>query len=128
MPVNVRWQIAYLLENGVDTQGSTHTLADVAHATGISYQTLANLIEGKSSNPRLKTLQTLCQFYGISLDYFACETETDCQNYLVQHRMQVASPVMHEIASAYGDLSPRGQRNVLAIVEWMRLARQGEKA
>jgi transcriptional regulator with XRE-family HTH domain len=126
MPVEVCWQIAQLLEHGVDIQGETHTLAEVANATGITYQTLANLVSGKSTNPRLKTLQALCCVYGISLDYFSCETEQICLDYLTQHRLQAASPVMHEITRAYDTLSAKGQRNVLTILEWMRVAQQGE--
>ena len=122
MAMDVSAQIRLLLEHGLDSQGQSHNLAEVAAATGIRYQTLANLINGKATNPRLKTLQALCGFYHLSLDYFACETEQACLDYLAHHRMCSASPFIHDLADEANKLTPRGQRNVLKIMTWMELA------
>lgn len=94
---------------------------EIAEATGISDQTLANLLQGKSTNPRLRTLLTLCQYYGISLDYFECETVAACREYLYAHQCRHASSLLSEIAAESGRLSAKGQRNVLTLMEWMRL-------
>lgn len=117
-PISAGEQIRLLLEAGAEADVS---ISQVAQATGISDQALANLLQGKSANPRLSTLLALCRHYGISLDYFACESETACRAYLYRHQM-AASSLIGEIENAAAHLSPKGQRNVLAIMEWMRLA------
>lgn len=119
LQISVGEQVRLLLE--LRTEADVN-ISRIAQATGISDQALANLIQGKSVNPRLSTLLTLCQHYGISLDYFACETEAECRAYLYNHQMQIASPLICEIESAAAHLSPKGQRNVLAIIEWMQRA------
>ena len=119
-PVNVGRQLALMVEHGVDAAGRTRHLREVADLTGIRYQTLANLIQGRTASPRLMTLLALCRFYGISLDYFACETEATCQDMLDRHRISSASALISEIEQASNRLSARGKRNVLAIMEWMR--------
>jgi transcriptional regulator with XRE-family HTH domain len=122
MPVSTNTQIRLLLEEGVDPAGRAYRPGEVAAATGISDQALANLVQGKSSNPRLETLLALSGHYGISLDYFACETEDACREYLRRHRARHASPLICEIENESARLSARGQRNVLAIMEWMQRA------
>lgn len=119
MPVSISDQIRLLLE--LDA-GAKINISQVARATGISDQALANLLKGKSANPRLSTLLALCQHYSISLDYFACESEAACRAYLYHHQMQAASPLIGEIENAAARLSPKGQRNVLTIMEWMQRA------
>lgn len=122
MSVSVSEQISLLLEYGAEATGGRHSLSEIAEATGISYQALANLIQGKSTNPRLNTLLAICQYYGISLDYFACETVDACQECLYRHQVRVGCSLIGEIEHVSGSLSPKGRRNVLAIMEWMRLA------
>ena len=115
-------QIALLIEHGCDIHGQQYSLADVARLTGIRYQTLANLIDESSSNSRLKTLRTLCRLYGISLDYFACETEAACLSTLQQHQLTHAPDKIRKIDSETQKLSAKGKRNVLAMMEWIRAA------
>lgn len=119
MSINVSEQVRLLLEAGAEGEIN---MRQISKAIGISDQTLANLLQGKAANPRLKTLLALCQHYDISLDYFACETEAACQEYLYRHRFRKALPLIDEIENAAAHLSPKGQRNVLSIMEWMRRA------
>src|SRR5690606_33408408 len=112
-PIPVNKQIELLLEHGRDTRGHRYSLADVAKRTGIRYQTLSNLINGSSNNPRLETLRSLCRLYSISLDYFCCETEEACLNILKQHIVH-NSPNIQEIDDETSSLSPKGKRNVMA--------------
>lgn len=105
---------------------SQSRFSELAKATGLSDQTWANLLQGKSTNPRLNTLLILCQFFGISLDYFNCTSETECREYLYIHRLRLTSPLLDPIETAADRLSPQGQRNVLAIMEWMRMAARAE--
>lgn len=119
--MSVGKQISLLIEYGRDNRGHQYSLANVAKITGIRYQTLSNLINGSSNNPRLKTLRTLSRVYDISLDYFDCENEEACLNILKQHIAETSSNVQvidHETS----DLSAKGKRNILAIMEWLRIA------
>ena len=124
-PLPVNKQIELLLEHGRDADGHRYSLADVAKRTGIRYQTLSNLINGSSSNPRLETLRSLCRLYEISLDYFSCETEETCLNLLKQHIVDNSHNIQ-EITDETKSLSPKGKRNVMAIMEWMNRASQGD--
>ena len=113
-------QLALLFEHGVDTQGKPHTVGSAAAATGLSDQALANLLHGKTASPRLETARALCRLYGISLVYFDLETEDACRAYLLHHRQRLAPVVLQEIGALSDQLSPRGKRNILAILHWIQ--------
>jgi transcriptional regulator with XRE-family HTH domain len=115
-------QIALLFEFGVNKAGQSISLRDIEAGTGIRYQTLSNLLDGTANNPRLATLRELCGMFGISLDYFANDTEAACIQYLKQHRMKHASPLVLTIAQAAHNLSPTGLHNVLTVLAWMEAA------
>ena len=96
-----------------------HTLREVAQAAGISTQALTNILDGEAPDPRLNTLRGLCDFFQISLDYFACHTQEACLNYLARRTVQQSSPTILQITRASQQLSPRGQANVLVILQWL---------
>lgn len=121
-------QIAILLENGVDTHGQSYTLASAAAATGISDQALSNLLHGKTESPRLETVRALCHLYGISLSYFDLEAEEACRAYLSRHRQRFGPATVREIVSLSDQLSPRGKRNILAILHWIRAGQSPHSA
>ena len=122
-PLTLQAQIRVLLDYG-RPECPEPSLNELAEATGLSDQTWANLLQGKSTNPRLNTLLALCQYFGVSLDYFACTSEEACRTYLYAHRLRDRSPLITDIETAASGLSPQGERNVLAMMEWMRLAAQ----
>lgn len=115
-------QVRCLVKYGIPRRGDG-SLQSVALEVGISYQTLMNLLHGKTDNPRLSTLRSLSMFYGISLAYFECEKPQDCLHYL-QHRSRIQddSPLTQELLRQAGHLSPTGQRNLKAILDWVRFA------
>lgn len=113
-------QITILIEEGIIHTGEFATITEVAKEVGISHQGMMNLVQGKSNNPRLHTLQALCRLYGITLDYFACTTKEECQHYVIQHQR---TPLLDEIAEQSAQLSPKGERNVLSLLEWIRIGK-----
>ncbi len=125
-PIGISEQIAILLDYGLNANGNTPGLREVAEDCGISDQTLVNLVQGKATNPRLKTLLALCRYYRISLDYFAAESQAACLAYLNTYRLKNAAPLLSEISQATARLSPKGQRNILAMLDWMEAAKQAE--
>jgi transcriptional regulator with XRE-family HTH domain len=110
------YQIRLLIDLLPSASGHPYSPARIAAATGISDQTLLNLISGKSDNPRLDTLQKLCAFYGISLEYFECASEQRCTEYLAHRRLEASSPIAHEIAVAADALSPQGKEKALVQI------------
>ncbi|MGB7339633.1 MAG: helix-turn-helix transcriptional regulator [Phototrophicaceae bacterium] len=124
MMMKISQQISLLIEHGRDNCGQKLSLADVARVTGIRYQTLSNLINGSSSNPRLNTLRTLSKLYDTSLDYFDCENEDACLE-LLKRQIVDMSDNIQEIDLETSSLSGKGKRNVLAIMEWIRRATKG---
>jgi transcriptional regulator with XRE-family HTH domain len=115
--ISVAQQIRLLLE--WSEQQRHHTLREVAQAAGISTQALANILEGEAPDPRLNTLRGLSDFFQISLDYFACRTQEACQIYLARRSIQESSPTIRQITRASKQLSPRGQANILVILQWL---------
>ena len=115
-------QIRCLVTHGIPRRGDG-SLQSVASEVGISYQTLMNLLHGKTDNPQLNTIRSLSMFYGISLAYFDCESPQDCLRYLQQHsRIQDDSPLTQQLLRQARHLSPTGQRNLEAILDWIRFA------
>ncbi len=121
-------QLALLSEVQTAEDGHPPTIADIARATQLSEQTLLNLLHGRADNPRLETLRAICAFFGVPMDYFACETEAACRAYLYQQRLQTASPLVQQILHETTALSARGQRNILTALEWMSAAPHGNSS
>jgi len=112
-------QLALLLEEGIDTQGHTHTLASLAAKSGVSDQALANLLSGKTGSPRLLTVRAICAVYGLSIDYFDLDTERACRLQLEQHR-RAQLPLIAEIAHMADQLSPDDQQSLNTVIRWIR--------
>ena len=115
-------QFALLLDLRRRAELPPYTPAETARATGIPLQTLLYLLDGTSSSPLLNTARTLCVCFDITLDYFDCSTEDDCQRYLAQRWLGNRPEAARQLADEAQRLSPHGQRNILAILEWMRRA------
>jgi len=113
-------QLRILIDFYPNKHGQPDSITHIAEATDISVQTLLNLLDGTSASPRLDTARRICTFYGISLDYFDCESEGECIDYLVEQKVETASPLVHEIERETDELSQRGKRNVLSLIEWVR--------
>lgn len=113
-------QLRILIDFYPNKNGQPDSITHIAEATDISVQTLLNLLDGTSASPRLDTARRICEFYGISLDYFDCETEAECRDYLVQQRVETASPIVHQIERETDELSQRGKHNILSLIEWVR--------
>ena len=127
MAIQIGEQIRILMEYGNGAYGKSTgdkkpNLRQLAAEIGISDQTLKNLLDGKSANPRLKTLLALTCYYQISLDYFSCQDEEACKHYFYCNP-PATHPLIAEIDTESAALSAKGQRNVLAIMTWMLAGR-----
>lgn len=121
--ISVTRQLQLLLSTVLADDDRSYSLHEIAQATGLSVQTLAKLVNGQTHDPRLDTLRRLCQFYGISLDYFAGETEAECQLYLDRQQFVAAPALVQEIAWQVKALSARSQDNLQIILHWLEAER-----
>ncbi len=115
-------QLRCLVDYGISATGKRSTLSEAAEGSGIHYQTLINMLSGRSDNPRLSTLRSLCQWYGISLAYFDCDSPEACRSYLRRRTRHTLPPLIRTIAEQSRQLSPAGQQNVLVVMDWMDVA------
>lgn len=125
-PIPFQQQFRILIDALPDPQGRTYSMSTIARMTELSEQALLYLLEGRSQNPRLDTLRRISRFFQISLDYFDNETEAECQAYLARH-LTTSSYLLHDIAHESAALTPKGQSNALAVLEWIRRAVPSKK-
>jgi len=117
--ISFQQQFHILLDLLRDPHGKPYSLGTLAQAAHVSDQSLTYLLDGRSQSPRLETIRSICYFYHISLDYFDCATEAECRAYLVR-RLAQSSSLLQDIAAEAATLTPKGQRNVLTMLEWLR--------
>jgi transcriptional regulator with XRE-family HTH domain len=122
-PISFQTQFRILIDMLRDPQGKPYSIATLAQAANVSDQSLLYLLDGRTQHPRLETVRALCRFYHISLDYFDCETEAACRVYLLE-QISASSNLLHTIAVEATRLTPKGQRSVLAVLEWLRRSRK----
>ncbi len=122
-------KLTLLIEEGQPLNGDpVANMADIARLTGMSQQTLANLLHGQSVNPRLDTLRGFCDLYGISLDYFDCESADQCRAHLLHKETTRNGSVLSEIMNGAEKLSLAGKSRVLRLMEWMHLGMRAQSA
>ncbi len=111
-PVPFRRQLALLIEYA---EGAP-TLTEVAKGVGMSLQGLYYLLDGRNDSPRYHTVRQICAFFGVSMDYFGCETETACLRMLLDKRAAQPKSVLRVIDQDAERLSDKGRRNILTMI------------
>src|SRR5687768_16600521 len=81
--VSLAEQIDTLFKHGQD-RGWPVTYRAIAAATGETANNLFRIRHGQNTNPGLRTLSTLVEYFKTDLGYFSCQTNEDCLNYLKQ--------------------------------------------
>jgi len=106
-----------------DRNGGKHSIAVIGEATGVSTGTISRLRSGDIENPSLWTLQKLCDYFGIQLAYFDCQSVEECYAYLVQHNNQrYRLPTIAQILEAEG-LARAEVRHVMDTIRYIKQAR-----
>lgn len=114
MPEQVRLLIRY----GRGRTGDVVTIDALLANIDLSRQGLHNLLNGKSRNPRIGTLRSLCNFYQVPLAYFDCVSEAECIEFLATNGRLVSDDVT-ELVQISSGLSPRGQRSVIGLLDML---------
>lgn len=65
-------------------RGLPVTYRAIAEATGETANNLFRIHHGQNTNPGLRTLSALVEYFGTDLGYFSCQTTEDCLNSLHQ--------------------------------------------
>ena len=123
-PISAAEQLALLLEYGLDLSGKRYTVPQLAAAGQISDQTLLNILNGRTDSPRLSSVRAICAVYGLSVDYFDCETIAACRAYLSYHRQRVL-PLVGDIADSASDLNPDNRQRIANIIRWIQSRESG---
>ena len=119
-------KLRLLMQTKFDADGKPLNARTLGDAIGMSDQVIQNFLNGDADNPRMKTIRLVCRVYGVSIDYFMCETLDQCRAMLAALHPQLATPLMTTITEETEQLSPKGQRNVARLLEWVTQMRKGD--
>jgi transcriptional regulator with XRE-family HTH domain len=100
-------------------RGYALTYRAVAAATGETGNNIFRIHHSQNLNPGLRTLSALARYFETDLGYFACQTRTDCLNYL---RRTVSSKTLDKLALRAEGISPAGLKKILQVVDLVRQA------
>jgi len=106
--------------------GRSYTLQEVSEATEISLGTLSHIRNGKISNPGFKSMRRLSEFFGVPLKYFQTTSIEECYAIIADKQLEDVAEIS-EIAFRTTQLSPKSQRDVLAIIKWVQAAEELRK-
>ena len=79
--ISLAEQVDTLFNHGRE-RGRPVTYRAVAEATGETANNLFRIRRGQNTNPGLRTLSSLVEYFNTDLGYFSCQTKEDCLNYL----------------------------------------------
>src|SRR6185436_19778680 len=80
--ISLAEQVDTLFKHGRE-RGRPVTYRAVAQATGETANNLFRIRRGQNTNPGLRTLAALAEYFNTDLGYFACKTTVECLHYLI---------------------------------------------
>jgi len=81
--ISLAEQVDILFKHGRE-RGLPVTYRAVAEATGETANNIFRIHHGQNTNPGLRTLSALVEYFKTDLGYFSCKTKEDCLNYLAR--------------------------------------------
>jgi len=79
--ISLAEQVELLFQHGRE-RGRPSSYRAVAEATGETANNLFRIRRGQNTNPGLRTLAALVEYFKTDLGYFSCQTKEECLNYL----------------------------------------------
>ena len=79
--ISLAEQVDILFNHGRG-RGLPVTYRAVAEATGETANNIFRIHHGQNTNPGLRTLSALVEYFKTDLGYFSCKTKEDCLKYL----------------------------------------------
>jgi transcriptional regulator with XRE-family HTH domain len=89
--ISLAEQVDLLFKSGRD-RGLPMTYRAIAEATGEAANNLFRIHHGQNTNPGLRTLSALVEYFGTDLGYFSCKNKEACLNYLLQPSQKTLDP------------------------------------
>lgn len=126
-PFLFRELLRILIQTIPAPDGNAYDITAIAKATGLSAQSLLYMLDGRTNNPRLDSLRSICRFYNISLDYFECRSEEECRSFLAQNVALLASPLVREIAQEAEALTQPDKSRILRLIDKVNVLRKLRK-
>lgn len=126
MPSNPKDQVTLarmveLLFSYASSQGVDVTYEDVSRGTGIAWNNVRKIRLGENTNPSLRTIQALADYFGVNLDYFNCKTEEECQEYLAGIARAGAEDALIRMREATESGKGLGEREALqALIDYVK--------
>ncbi|MCA0455432.1 MAG: helix-turn-helix domain-containing protein [Chloroflexi bacterium] len=120
--MSVGQQLHYLIQWAREHWHRAYSYSEIADAAGITSQGLTNILDGSTPHPRLTTIRNICGLFEVSLDYFDCQDESKCEDYLAQWSIEIGGDTLHQINLESMRLSPLAQDNVLQVLHWLELS------
>ncbi|NJL95951.1 MAG: helix-turn-helix transcriptional regulator [Anaerolineae bacterium] len=121
-------KVNLLFDVFVKPNGKRYTNKEVAMNSAVTEATLSSIRTRRYNNPTLSTLQGICDFFDIPLDYFGCKTMDECQMYLARVRSGLphyepndfeSNPLLKEIMIKAMGMSDEARRDALKMLEWI---------
>jgi len=109
-------QVDVLFEHGRD-RGLPVTYRAVAEAIGETANNIFRIHHSLNTNPGLRTLSALVEYFETDLGYFSCKTKGDCLNYLNQ---TVPAKALDKLTMRAEGISPAGIEKILQVVDLVR--------
>ena len=81
--ISLAEQVDILFQQGRERRQPV-TYRAVAEATGETANNIFRIHHGQNTNPGLRTLSALVEYFKTDLGYFSCKTKEDCLNYLTR--------------------------------------------
>lgn len=118
--------INFLFDHVSHPEGRPYTTQEVTDHVRISHATINQLRTGRSKNPTLPTIQEICRFFAVPLNFFECTTYDECYAILAEQRTADV-PQAAEIAFRASQLSSAGQQDILNVISWVEAAERERK-
>ena len=118
-------KLAILAKHG-KAHGLSTTAYGIAHITAENTTNIQRILNGKNTNPGLRTLTAITRHFGIGLGYFDCRTTSECQAYLAQLEAQKAraevsdEKLLAEITRWSRGLGPEGLLVLKSLAEYLK--------
>ena len=119
-----------LFENFRRPDGKKYSYLDVQNGTdgAMTAGYVWKLHTGKGTNPSYKTLEAICRFFDVPIDYFASDETVSPERYARELKIARAlrKAGVEQVALRVSDLDEAARRDIMAMIEYARRA-QGLK-
>ncbi len=126
-PLPLKDLINFLFATLLHPEGRPYLTQEVVDQVRISHATINQLRTGRNKNPTLPTLQEICRFFKVPLNFFECTSYEECYAILAGQRAS-EFPQAAEIAFRASRLSEKSQHDLLGVIAWIEAAERERKA